>query len=333
MESILKRLQNLGKGRQKDFLNTSSIEYLRVPFLKGMWNRGRRRHLTMFLFQEAAAFPGRTKPYLRQSPEHWTGVELDDTLGKDCVQQQFPFLKWSTCLTSSLKVIAWNWNSGLAGSSKSWWLATSPSGWRRRRGRGWPPTSGCSMSGAASTILTYLLLSAGLRWAFRFSYSPRLHFSCSGGVAPLLLSAPPGRDLNSPIPPHAPRMGWDFPAFARNILLFLLATFVLSFFGIQHCFVFSPSFFACNISFLHTTLFFFFLLFLLAKYSIPLTPGERCKKLFFTGFDNIYAFCTYAKKTHKKEHFFCTGEFPLKLKIHFHHPEDRPLSMEHQVKQ
>jgi len=26
------------------------------------------------------------------------------------------------------------------------------------------------------------------------------------------------------------------------------------------------------------------------------------------------------------------GEFPLKLKIHFHHPEDRPLSMEHQLK-
>ena len=43
MESNLKRLQNLGEGRQKHFLNTSSIEYLRVPFLKGMWNRGRRR--------------------------------------------------------------------------------------------------------------------------------------------------------------------------------------------------------------------------------------------------------------------------------------------------
>ena len=26
------------------------------------------------------------------------------------------------------------------------------------------------------------------------------------------------------------------------------------------------------------------------------------------------------------------GEFPLKLKIHFRHPEDRPLAMEHQVK-
>ena len=26
------------------------------------------------------------------------------------------------------------------------------------------------------------------------------------------------------------------------------------------------------------------------------------------------------------------GEFPLKLKIHFRHPEDRPLTMEHQVK-
>ena len=25
------------------------------------------------------------------------------------------------------------------------------------------------------------------------------------------------------------------------------------------------------------------------------------------------------------------GEFPLKLKIHFRHPEDRPLAMEHQV--
>ena len=70
MESILKRLQNLGEGRQKHFLNTSSIEYLRIPFLKGMWNRGRQRHLTMFLFQEAAAFPGRTKPYLRQSSEY-----------------------------------------------------------------------------------------------------------------------------------------------------------------------------------------------------------------------------------------------------------------------
>ena len=70
MESNLKRLQNLGKGRQKDFLNPSSIEYLNVPFLKGMWNRGRQRHLTMFLFQEAAAFPGRTKPFLRQSSEY-----------------------------------------------------------------------------------------------------------------------------------------------------------------------------------------------------------------------------------------------------------------------
>ena len=36
MESILKRLQNLGEGRQKHFLDTSSIEYLRVSFLKGM---------------------------------------------------------------------------------------------------------------------------------------------------------------------------------------------------------------------------------------------------------------------------------------------------------
>merc|ERR1719400_306760 len=26
------------------------------------------------------------------------------------------------------------------------------------------------------------------------------------------------------------------------------------------------------------------------------------------------------------------GEFPLKLKIHFRHPEDRPLAMEHQLK-
>ena len=74
------------------------------------------------------------------------------------------------------------------------------------------------------------------------------------------------------------------------LLLSLLATFLLFF--------------------LHTTLFFFFLLFLLAKYSIRLTPGERCKKLFFTGFDNIYAFCTYAKKTHKKEHFFVQASFP-----------------------
>ena len=70
MESNLKRLQNLGKGMQKHFFNTSSIEYLNVPFLKGMWNRRRRRHLTMFLFQEAAAFPGSTKPLLRQSSEY-----------------------------------------------------------------------------------------------------------------------------------------------------------------------------------------------------------------------------------------------------------------------
>ena len=90
------------------------------------------------------------------------------------------------------------------------------------------------------------------------------------------------------------------------VLFFCMQHFF--FFGIQHCFIFLSffSFFLCLQHFFYffcTQHCFFSLLFLLAKYSIRLTPGERCKKLFFTGFDNIYAFCTYAKNTQKRASF------------------------------
>ena len=124
-------------------------------------------------------------------------------------------------------------------------------------------------------------------------------------------------EISTP-PFHLTRRGWG------EIFQLLLATHC--YFCMQHLLY---VFLAYNIVFFIFFSSFFFCLQHIQFVSFQLRDA---KSYFSLALITLTLFVHLQKHTHKKEHLFCTGEFPLKLKIHFHHPEDRPLSMEHQVK-
>ena len=105
-------------------------------------------------------------------------------------------------------------------------------------------------------------------------------------------------EISTP-PFHLTRRGWGeiFQLLLATHCYFCMQHLLYVFFGIQHCFFYV----------------FFFLLFLLATYSIRLIPIERCKKLFFTGFDNINAFCTFAKTHTQKRASFLYRRVSLEI--------------------